>query len=293
MKAPVLIIASVVLILFVAISLLKEQPNAFNSEDDGKKLTAEDKARIQGFWEIYRQAREQRLAGQLGEAHKSYESALTLNPDHEDALYYLGNVSLLLGYPKQAQNAWKRLAKVNTKSTRAHFQLGDLYLNIEYPKLFNTEKAEAQYRLALEINKEESAPHLRLGHVALIRGDMQKAVEHFDDVIGSNFTSVEAYFLKGYVAWKEGHEEDALTFLKSARKYSKPIKPVQGVLGEGDTKPGGLIQQLDLSEQGSMFFPYFANISETAESDISPKTMADKYLRLNRFLEEIKKIKRS
>jgi len=42
------------------------------------------------------------------------------------------------------------------------------------------------------------------------------------------------------------------------------------------------------ARRGSLFYPYFADLSNTSDSDISPKEMDDRYLRLNEFLKKIR-----
>ncbi|HJW30955.1 MAG TPA: hypothetical protein VJ508_17110, partial [Saprospiraceae bacterium] len=54
-----------------------------------------------------------------------------------------------------------------------------------------------------------------------------------------NFKSVEAYYLGGYVAWKQGDQIHADSLFSSAIKYAKPADaPATKVIGEGDTKHG-------------------------------------------------------
>lgn len=293
MKKIVTIAGLAVVILFAAITWSKKQPGEVELTDDVSSMTIAEKNKTQRFWEIYRKAGKQRLAGMLGEAYESYRRALELNPDHENALYYFGSIAFALDKFREAEKVWKRLLRVNPTNARAHYQLGDLYLNFELEDFFDIEKAEAQYRSALKINKEESRPHLRLGHVALINGNLQLAGQHFDAVMGSNFKSVEAYFLRGYVAWEKGDSEKALSMLLNARKHSKPLQPIQGVRGEGDTKPGGLFEQLESSRRKSMFYPYFAEISELDESKISNRVMDRKYRKLSAFLNRIRKTNHS
>ncbi len=279
-----------IIILFATITWFKSRSPSVDLQTDNTALSEEDKNRTQQFWQIYRQAGEHRLAGRLEKANESYKHALQLKPDHENTLYYFGSISFALSKFTQAEKAWKQLLVVDSTNARAHYQLGNLYLNTEHEEFFNIQKAEAQFRSALRINKEESSPHLRLGHVALINDNLQLAGQHFDAVLGSNFKSIEAYFLRGYVAWEKGNFEKALSMLGNARKHSKPVQPIKGVRGEGDTKPGGLFEQLKLSRRKSMFHPFFDEILKLDESKISHPVMEKKYQELQFFLNKIRKI---
>ena len=141
-----------------------------------------------------------------------YRKAISLNNSHEDALYYLGNMYFDLGELEAAEQIWRRLAEVNPNSARAHSQLGTIYLMIENGNMFNLDAAEAEFQRAFAINKEVTAPVLRLGQIALIRGNFSESQRLFNAVIGSNTRSVEAHFLTGYIDWKRGNLQKALNF---------------------------------------------------------------------------------
>jgi tetratricopeptide (TPR) repeat protein len=285
MKRVALIFLSALFVLFVAITFLKSRSSDTSAENGASEKTLAEKEKILSFWELYRQATAHRHAGRWQEAAADYQKALALNDRHEDALYYLGNIHLELGEFDGAEKAWKRLVQVNPHSARAHFQLGDLYLSLEREKPPDIEAARIEYRRALEINKEETGPVLRLGQIALIQGNLTEAQNYFDAVIGSNFKSVEAHFLNGYTAWKKGDSQKALNLLSHAAKHSQSEKPVQGVPGEGDTKTG---QALGMSARQTLFQAHFQGLPELDEAGLSQQ-MEAKYQALDAFLEEIRK----
>lgn len=235
MKKPVLIAIAVLLALFGGITLLKSRPVSVDDPDGGEARTATEKEAVHRFWQTYRQATDHRVAGRWAEAAEAYRQALALDDGHEDALYYLGNTYLELGHLAAAEKAWTRLVHRNPNSARAHAQLGHLYFCFEQEGFFNLEAADAAFRRAMTINKEETGPVLRLGQIALIRGDHPEAQSHFDRVIGSNYQSVEAYFLNGYLAWKAGRTQRASELFTQALHYAQPVREVSG---EGDTKAG-------------------------------------------------------
>lgn len=285
MKRVFFIILSLLLVLFVAITLLKHRSSEVNSENSGVEKTITEKKKIQRFWEIYRQATEHRIAGNYQEAAEEYSRALRLNNRHEDTLYYLGNMYLELGEFREAEKAWKRLVQINPNSARAHFQLGILYLNFEQKEFFNIKSAEVEFKRALEINKEETGPLLRLGQIALIRGDLPEAQHYFNAVIGSNYRSVEAHFLNGYITWKTGNSRKALSLLEKAVKYSRPLEPVKGILSEGDTKQG---RSSGMPNRYPIFQNHLRDLSELDES-ILPQQMDVRYQKLESLLNRIRK----
>jgi len=70
---------------------------------------AAERARVRRFWALMRQAFADRIAGRGDAAVVGYRAALDLNPNHEDALYYLGSVLLERRDFSGAEQAWRRL----------------------------------------------------------------------------------------------------------------------------------------------------------------------------------------
>jgi tetratricopeptide (TPR) repeat protein len=203
---------------------------------EGKTATT-DRAQVQSFWKLYREATAQRVAGRTQLASGGYARALEINPDHEDALYYYGSTQLDLGDFDGAARAWRHLLSVNASSARTHSRFGTLFLCLDPGAPFQLDSAEQHLRRAHELNKEENGPVLRLGEVALLRGDLASARRHIGTVLGTHAESVPAHFYAGYIAWKQGDIARARAEFQLAVSAPESQAP-GGVLGEGDTKPG-------------------------------------------------------
>jgi len=168
-----------------------------------------DRAEIQNFWNLYREATALRVAHQTQRASDVYARALAINPDHEDVLYYYGSMRLELGDFAGARNAWRTLASNNPASARAHSELGSLYLCLEPGAPFLPDSAEVHFDRAFGINREETGPLIRLGEVALVRGDLTAARRRFAAVLATHPGNVTARFYDGYVDWKNGRTAQA------------------------------------------------------------------------------------
>ena len=243
MKRGLLIVVAAVFALIAVITVGVRQtsePPPASAADTVGALGAEERDRISRFWELHREATNHRIADRIDEAADAYRAALELDPAHENSLYYLGSMYYRQGRHTDAESTWRRLAEVAPDGSRAFLQLGMLHSCPEVPELFDPESAEAEFKRALEINKEESGPVLRLGELALARGREAEARSYLDAVLGSNFRSIEALFLKGYLAWKDGAEDEALALFESAVGFARPSEPTEGVPGEGDTKMGAM-----------------------------------------------------
>lgn len=237
-KAPWLL----VLILALAFGAVTLSRAPWRHSPAGTETPASESAAtrtaVRQFWETYRRASDFRTEARWAEARQAYRQALALDPQHEDALYYLGNVELELGNYRGAADAWERLVALNPASARGHSRLGDLYACPEPGAPRDLARAEAEFRRALELNREETGPLLHLGELALIRGDPEAAAPAFAAVIASNPRSIEAHLFEGYLSWKRGRTALALERFRRAVELAHSPPPVQPAPGEGDTKRG-------------------------------------------------------
>jgi tetratricopeptide (TPR) repeat protein len=164
-----------------------------------------------------------------------YQQALTADPRHEDALYYLGQCRRELGQPAAARAAFERLVQLNPQSSRAHLALGALVASPDPAEPMDLALAEAHLRRAHAINGEETGPVLRLGEVLLVSGRKAEAGESFEAALRTNPKSLEAAFLAGYVAW-DGGDDDEASLTKRVVRAAAIDAPVKGVLNEGDRR---------------------------------------------------------
>ncbi len=282
MKKLYLIVIAAFVILFILLTYLKNKPSAENDTSEKPQKDLADKKQIRDFWQYYRQATQYRIAGDWQNAASDYMKALQINDRHEDALYYLGNMHFVTGKYHEAEKNWKQLLEINPKNTRAHFRLGYLYLSHDLEAFFDISKAETEFQKTLELNKEETAPLLYLGQIFLLRGQDNEAKKYFSDVIRSNFKSVEAHLLLGYINWKEGDTDDAYMLFSNAIEYSKQQKPKKNdVIGEGDTKAG--ISYINTADH-SIFYTF---LQQLAMLEGNQPEMNAEYRKLKTFLAQI------
>jgi len=238
---------AVAALLFTTVAVLKWRTSDAPGHGETATVSVQDRARVGRFWETYRRATSLRLAGRPADAAAAYGEALALDPDHQDALYYLGSMDFELGDLAGAERAWRRLVAVDASNARGHSRLGMLYSCVGKPALLDLERAGAEFRRALEINREETGPLLQLGEIALLRGDAAQARSWFEQVVGSHVASVEAHYYLGYLAWKDGAPARATELLAAAARHARPTTPPGGVAGEGDTRarPGPVVATPD------------------------------------------------
>jgi len=168
----------------------------------------------QTFWIYYNRATGYRLQGKADASILAYEEALKLNPDHEDALYYIGNMYMKVDKFDKAQEKWEKLIEVNPQSERAYNQLGNLYFCVKHTDYFHPEKSKWYFKHAAGLNNLTLNPNLRLGEIALFQNRTNDAFGIFNKLSIMDQKNAEIFFIIGYLNWKSGKEQDAIKDLE-------------------------------------------------------------------------------
>jgi tetratricopeptide (TPR) repeat protein len=230
-------------------------PDAASAKGGG----VSDTTRRREFWAIYARASEARSAGRLDEAVQLYTQALTLNPAHEDALYYLGNCHLERRQFTQALDAYQRLVALNPSgSSRAHMQLGSIRASLEPGAPVDLDEAAAHFQHALDVDPESGAL-LGLAEVALLEGKRSEAERLLAQVERDNPMSVAAPYLRGYLAFERGAGDTAWTLFSEA--VARGVLKKGGVkwTEEGDVKGTPELRWRALARQ-SVFGPHWIRL---------------------------------
>ncbi len=197
---------------------------------------AERKSSVLRFWRAFNDATSVRRSGDFAGATRLYGEALTLNPEHEDSLYYLGQCRQETGDYDGALQAFTRLVALNRSSARGHLALGALLASPDAAALWDLQAAEEHLRQAHAINREETGAMVRLGEVLIARGDLAQARQWLEAAARTNPKSVEACFLIGYLLEESGDADGARAAYRKAIRAAQTDAPVKGVLSEGDRK---------------------------------------------------------
>ena len=271
--------------LLVGVVACSDRPQLSSPERPGAVLSDERKAQIRLFWQMYRQATRLRIQGEWAATVPAYQKALELDPGHEDSLYYLGNVLFELARYAEAAVHWRKLLEVNPASSRAHTQLGVLY-SCGLPNApFDLDRAEREFTQALELNKEESGPLLKLGEVALLKGELERAFDYLNAVSRSNSRSPMAHYLMGYIHWQRGDGQAAGQALHKAVELSRASKASASASSEGDTRSGSG-PLLAAGAGKGLFSPYLAALKSWDIEAITEAQMDAEFQRLREMLKK-------
>jgi enediyne biosynthesis protein E4 len=199
-----------------------------------------DRERVVAFWEHQRAGMAAlKVEKQPARAADLFRQALALDPNHEDARYYLATSLAAQGRTDQALSEYETLTRINARSHRGFTAWGTLRAMTAKS---DSELAAAEQSLerAHQLNPEETGALLVLGEVALLRGAMSIAEERLKAACQTNARSVGGLFLLGYIAWRKGDSSAARQRLASARSALGPDWKPKGATAEGDVRGAAL-----------------------------------------------------
>jgi tetratricopeptide (TPR) repeat protein len=208
-------ITVILLIAFAGITIVKYLGHPGDSGSLTEVVKSDSR---QTFWTYYNRATEYRLQGKEDSSIIAYQEALKLNPDHEDALYYIGNMYMKVDKFDKAQEKWEKLIELNPQSERAYNQLGNLYFCVKHTDYFHPEKSMWYFKRAADLNNITLNPNLRLGEIALFQNRTNDAFGIFNKLSMMDQKNAEIFFIIGYLNWKSGKEQDAIKDLDSTFK---------------------------------------------------------------------------
>jgi tetratricopeptide (TPR) repeat protein len=162
-----------------------------------------------------------------------FREALAINPAHEDSHYYLANCLAVSGDIHAAIVELDTLARINPQNHRAFQRKGEL-LAASASSRSQLELARQPLNAALRLNSEETGTLSLRAQVDLALGDYKAAESDLTHVCQANPRAVNAWFLRGYVAWLWQDTKQATVMLDAARRaLGRDWKPRGSVL-EGD-----------------------------------------------------------
>jgi tetratricopeptide (TPR) repeat protein len=156
----------------------------------------------------------ERDRGDLDEAIRLFEEALAL----DDALPFLhlgyGDVLQRAGRFDEAEAAFRLVLQLDPDSFKARYNLG-----VTHGNQGRLDDAVAEYERALEVdpdNPEAPLVHNNLGAIALDRGDVDSARDHFERAVKAAPGHLESRYNLALVDLEAGRLDEAIALLEGA-----------------------------------------------------------------------------
>jgi len=191
--------------------------------------------------------------GALDEAGQLYRQVLQAEPQHPEALCYLGVVAYQVGRPDLALENISR--SITLKPGVAAFHR---YLGLAYEALGRTQDAVASYEQALRCDPEDADAHNNLG-VALQRlGRPAEATACFERAVRCNPDSAEACSNLGAAYQHQGRLAEAIASFHHAARCKPDFAPVYVNLGMAYLTEGMLDEAVAFNRQAVLLKPDYA-----------------------------------
>lgn len=206
--------------------------------EHGAVASLDDRARTLKFWQLQRAAMDAvKIENAPAKALPLFRQALELNPEHEDAHYYLAHCLTATGDTTGALTELANLQRINPQSHRAWQQWGTLR-GLTATNALQLAAAESALERAHALNPEETGALLVLGEIALLRSDAAVAENRLAAVCQANPKAAPAYYLRGFLAWTREDRVQAKALLAEARRALGPEAQPEGTTAEGDVRGG-------------------------------------------------------
>ena len=160
---------------------------------------------------LMRQAMAFHRAGLLAEAAPFYRQILDRQPDHRDALHFLGVLSHQQGDDKAAVALLGRALALGDGDAALHANFG-----IALKGCGQIDAAIAAYRRAIELAPDFPEAHNNLGIALYQQGDVDDAVSQYRVALGLRPAYAEAHFNLAVALRRQGALEEALAAYQRA-----------------------------------------------------------------------------
>jgi len=162
-------------------------------------------------------------------ARESFERALELDPDRAAAIHHnLGALAYQMGDMETALSEFQAALEADPDDADTHYQLGATYLVLAFPsgavapdsEMVN--KAESQFRRALELADEKPEAKIGLANVHLVTGETDQAISLLEEVIADHPDMREALFALGRAYLTKGETDKAEATLERFLETDPP-----------------------------------------------------------------------
>jgi len=282
-KSSFLIALGVLMLAFFGLAIWKRVDDRTRTSRGQRPTDSGERAQLVHFWERYNHASRLRTAGKFQKAAEHYRAALSIDPNHEESIYYLGNCLFEVGDYIKALRWFERLIHLNPASQRGHSQIGVVTSLLAPGAPLNYQRAVQALERNLELDPEESGSFLRLGHIALEQDQLPKAYELFSKAAG--FSSPEGMFWAGFVRFQQGRYREAADQFRKVIELADRERLIssRGAASEGDIAEDDDAAEptpLQKAELKSRIFLYWSGL-KIGDGNVAAAELNSRYLELN------------
>lgn len=162
-------------------------------------------------------ALEHHRAGHLPQAKALYQQILQIEPNHPDALHYLGALAIHEGNHGAAVELIGRAARIRPSRT-VHYNLGNAL-----KALGELGRAAESYRKAIALKPDYAEAHVNLGNILQAQGKLEEAAGHYRRALQFNPGLADAHVNLGNALNDQGKPGEAVaSYLRALRLRASP-----------------------------------------------------------------------
>jgi len=115
-------------------------------------------------------------AGRLEQAIPSFQRALAVDPEHVDAHYFLGIINERFRQHDEALSHYEEAARIDESDPQYVIAAAEMLIELD-----RLDEAETLLESRAEVFEHNAGVRQTYGHIAMLRGDVKKAVELFSE----------------------------------------------------------------------------------------------------------------
>ncbi|MFC1845004.1 tetratricopeptide repeat protein [Thermodesulfobacteriota bacterium] len=182
----------------------KKKKSKRSSGHQNKRKQISGPQRVPTQQNILQQALALHEAGRLQPAEKLYRQILATQPDHPQALHYLGILAHQLGENELSAELINNALKCSPDYVDAHINLG-----ITFKRLGKLDEAVASFQRALNLKPDDAVAHYNLGNTLKEQGKLNEAIISYRQTLTLKPDYAEAYYNLGNVLNEQGKPAEA------------------------------------------------------------------------------------
>mgnify|MGYP001381524351 FL=1 len=187
---------------------------------------------------------------QFDQSIESFNKAVEIHPQYEEALYNLGVVQKKAGKPDDAINSYQRAIGINSKNANAYNNLGNLLTQKGHIK-----QSIEHLNLALKLNPKFAEAHNNLGLANMELNKLHECINNFLLAIENNPQYEGAYINLGRVYRELNEFDNELNCYKKCLKIKPNASKILVQLGRAYRNRGENKLAIDCFESSLNFNP--------------------------------------
>ncbi len=208
-------------------------------------------------------------AGRLAQAEAIYRQILQTEPNHPDALHFLGVIALHAGKNEIAAELIGKAIRVSP-SRSMYYNLGNALQ--AQGKL---DEAVKSYQKALALKADYVEAHINLGNVLQAQGRLDKAVEHYRKGISFKPNYAEAHYNLGTALQAQGKLDAAIDSFRKALLLKPDYAEAHYNLGNAFIDQGNLDAAVENYRKALSFKPDYAEVYNNLGNVLRKKGLMD------------------